>query len=145
MQRRRKARKIALEILYQREINEVSLEEIVANKLEAENKQSLPEFSLQLVEGVIFHQEQIDEMIRDRADNWSLERMPFLDRNILRISIYEMLYMSEIPFSVSINEAVELAKTYGTEDSSKFVNGILGKIALALDERRGNKGKNAEP
>lgn len=93
---------------------------------------SLPGFSLVLITGVKEHQDRIDPMIEDYADNWSLSRMPFLDRNILRIGLFEMLYIEDIPISVSINEAVEMAKKYSTEDSGKFVNGILGKIALQI-------------
>ncbi len=92
----------------------------------------MDEFALGVLAGVEMHGDQIDRTISEYADNWSLERMPIIDRNILRMCLYEMIYESEIPFSVSINEAVELAKTYGTEESSKFVNGVLGKIASDL-------------
>lgn len=89
----------------------------------------MPEFGLRLVEGVLSHRPEIDKAIQDHSQEWSLERMPVVDRNIIRLGIYEMLYEEDIPVSVSINEAVELAKTYGTRDSSKFINGILGRIA----------------
>jgi len=129
MLERRKARRIALEILYQTEITGNSLEQVLANR---ENIAQLPppsDFCFRIVEGVGKHKVEIDKMIETYADNWSVERMPILDRNIIRISLYEMLYEKDIPFSVSINEAVELAKAYGTEESSKFINGVLGKIA----------------
>jgi transcription antitermination protein NusB len=73
-------------------------------------------------------------MIGEVSENWAVTRMPLVDRNILRIATYEILYDAEVPPSVAINEAVELAKVYGGEDSSKFVNGVLGKIALRREE-----------
>lgn len=128
---RRKARKAALEILYEIEITSEILEQALGMREQA-GKKPLHKFSLRLLKGVEEHKTQIDRTISDYADNWSLERMPIIDRNILRICLYEMIYEGEIPFSVSINEAVELAKIYGTEESSKFVNGVLGKIASDL-------------
>lgn len=128
---RRKARKAALEILYETEITGEILEQALGMREQA-GKKPLDEFSLRLLKGVEEHKAQIDRTISDYADNWSLERMPIIDRNILRICLYEMIYEGEIPFGVSINEAVELAKIYGTEESSKFVNGVLGKIASDL-------------
>lgn len=133
MQDRRKARTIALEIIYQKEITNAHLDEIVKNRLKAGGHAPPSTFSMALIEGVIDHQKELDHLIAGHADNWALERMPCLDRNIIRISLYEMLYEEDIPFSVSINEAVELAKIYGTEDSAKFVNGILGKIASEME------------
>ncbi len=136
MQVRRKARTIALEIIYQREITKASLDEIMRNRNRAGEGEPPSEFSMKLIKGVINHQSEIDDLIEGYADNWALDRMPSLDRNIIRISLYEMLYEEDIPFSVSINEAVELAKIYGTEDSGKFVNGVLGKIASDLEKSR---------
>ena len=133
MQDRRKARTIALEIIYQKEITGYPLDVIINNRRHVEECDSPSEFSYNLVDGVISHQQELDDLIARYADNWALDRMPMLDRNIIRISLYEMLYEQDIPFSVSINEAVELAKAYGTEDSGKFVNGVLGKIASELE------------
>lgn len=128
---RRKARKAALEILYQIEITGETLEHVFKIKEEFAKKQ-LDEFTQRLTRGVLAHKEQTDVIIKEYADNWSVERMPIIDRNVMRICLYEMLYESDIPFSVSINEAVELAKIYGSAESSKFVNGVLGKIASDL-------------
>jgi len=134
MQDRRKARILALEIIYQKEITESSLEEIIENR-QCTGTQEMPsEFALKLIEGVLEHQEEIDKLIADYADNWAIDRMPSLDRNIIRISLYEIMHEKEIPISVSINEAVEMAKIYGTEDSGKFVNGVLGKISSELSD-----------
>lgn len=132
MQDRRKARTIALEIIYQKEITGYPLEMIVKNRLKVDECEAPSDFAVGLIEGVVNHQQELDDLIADHADNWALDRMPLLDRNIIRISLFEMLYQEDIPFSVSINEAVELAKIFGTEDSGKFVNGVLGKIASEL-------------
>jgi len=78
-----------------------------------------------LVRGTLDHQQQIDEMIRGQADNWRLERMPAVDRNILRLAVYEMLFEMDIPKLVVVDEAIELAKKFGSEQSGRFVNGLL--------------------
>ncbi len=78
-----------------------------------------------IVQGVADHLEELDELIRSRADNWRLERMPPVDRNILRLAVFEMLYEKDIPKLVVVDEAIELAKKYGSEQSSRFVNGLL--------------------
>lgn len=139
MQDRRKARTIALEIIYQKEITNYPLDEIIKNRLRMGEYEIPSEFSMSLVRGVLNHQEELDDLISNYADNWALDRMPLLDRNIIKISLYEMLYEQDIPFSVSINEAVELAKIFGTEDSRKFVNGVLGKIASELQTSKTEK------
>jgi N utilization substance protein B len=89
-------------------------------------------FARLLLDGTIAHLPEIDDKLRTYAREWSLERMANVDRNILRMSLYEMLFLEDIPLSVSINEAVELGKTYSTPDSGRFINGILGKIAVEL-------------
>lgn len=130
---RRKARKDALEILYEKEITRQPLDKIIENRVIA--RHDVPsDFAIRLVEGVLEHMQQIDEIISVQTDNWALERMPVVDRSLIRIGLYEMLYEEDIPISVSINEAVELAKIYGMEESSKFVNGILGRVATKLKE-----------
>jgi len=139
MQDRRKARTIALEIIYQKEITNYPLDEIIKNRLKMEDYEIPSEFSMSLVRGVINHQEELDDLISNYAKNWALDRMPLLDRNIIKISLYEMLYEQDIPFSVSINEAVELAKIFGTDDSRRFVNGVLGKIASELQVSKTEK------
>lgn len=96
------------------------------------NELALPKeyvpFAKRLVEGALAHVEEIDAIIGEHATNWSLDRMARTDRNILRMAIYEILHESDVPGSVSVNEAVELAKIYGDADSGKFVNGILGNV-----------------
>lgn len=136
MLRRRKARKKALEVLYEHELIGVPVSEILQRRDEAGMDKELPEFTLRLVEGVLAHQKEIDRSIESKSEDWLMERMPSTDRNILRICLYEMLHEDDIPISVSINEAVEMAKEYGTEDSSRFVNGVLGRIAEEMGEQR---------
>ena len=82
-------------------------------------------YAQSLVRGTLDHREQIDEMIRGQADNWRLERMPAVDRNILRLAVYEMLFEMDIPKLVVVDEAIELAKKFGSEQSGRFVNGLL--------------------
>lgn len=129
MLERRKARHQALHILYQREITEETLSRILADGSHSIEDGEPSEFCRQLLLGVEAHQARIDATIEDISENWSLSRMPLVDRNILRLAAFEILYLEEVPDSVSINEAVEMAKVYGGDDSSKFVNGILGRLA----------------
>jgi len=81
-----------------------------------------------LVEGVINHLDEIDTLIHSSSKNWKISRMPVVDRNIMRIAVYELLYCPDIPAKVSINEAVDIGKKYGTRDSGAFVNGVLDRI-----------------
>lgn len=82
-------------------------------------------FAQELVQGTLDHREKIDDMIRSQADNWRLERMPAVDRNVLRLAIYEMLFETDTPKLVVVDEAIELAKKFGSEQSGRFVNGLL--------------------
>ena len=130
MLERRKARHQALHILYQREITGESVGSILDERTYVAQEVGEPtDFTRELIQGVESHQASIDETIESISENWVLSRMPLVDRSILRIAVYEMLHVEDVPDSVSINEAVEIAKVYGGEDSSKFVNGILGKLA----------------
>ncbi len=129
MLERRRARHQALHILYQHEITDESTGRIVADGSYGTEVGPLLDFTREILEGVEAHQARIDRIIEGISENWALTRMPIVDRNILRLAAYEMLYRDDIPDSVAINEAVEMAKVYGGEDSSKFVNGILGKLA----------------
>ena len=94
------------------------------------------DFAAELVVGVTDHQEEIDGLIRRFAKGWSLERMPVIDRNLLRMAIFELAHRPDVPTGAVISEAVELAKTYSTDESGKFVNGMLGRIA---EELRGTR------
>ena len=129
MRDRRKARELALQVLYQMDIRETSAEETLGVIFSRYRfKPGVKKFSERLVRGTAQFILPIDSLIEKYAKNWTLERMTAVDRNVLRLAIYELLFLKEIPSIVTINEAVEIAKRYGIEDSGKFVNGILDKI-----------------
>jgi N utilization substance protein B len=89
------------------------------------------EYARRLVEGTIRHRDEIDELLRAQADNWRLERMPAVDRNVLRLAVYEMLHELDVPKLVVVDEAVELAKRFGSDQSGRFVNGLLDGLLRA--------------
>ncbi len=122
--RRRAARKLALNMLYEREIGGRRLEEILGRH----SSNPAFEFARTLAEGVEGHRAELDERLERQATGWALDRMPAIDLILLRLALYEMLYLSDIPEAVSINEAVELAKIYSTEESGSFINGVLGSF-----------------
>jgi transcription antitermination protein NusB len=130
MPRRRGARKLALDILYEHELTETPIEETLARHLAAPGF----EFAAALVRSVLQHQEELDKLIGGYAEQWSIDRMPVIDRNLLRMGACEILYIEDVPAAVTINEAVELAKTYSTEDSPRFINGILGHLTTDRGE-----------
>lgn len=124
---RRKSRENAIILLYQRDLLDKKIDEIIENNLLAGRKYD--QFTLKLTKGVDRYRKRIDEMIMDIVENWTLERIAIIDRNILRVAIYEMLYEDDIPLKVSVDEAIEIAKSLGEqEDTPKFINGVLGKI-----------------
>ena len=130
MRKRTQAREVALKILYQKDIMHRAIEVEAEKFLEGEEV-AVPEvkdFANRLVFGVSDHLEAIDKKISGYATNWQLKRMAVIDRNVLRLGVFELFYANDIPPKVSINEAVELAKKYGDAESSKFVNGVLDKI-----------------
>jgi N utilization substance protein B len=135
MLERTRARRQALQILYQRDITGDTVSRILGLKIYSVEDGEPDEYCRELVAGVEKYLAGLDEEIGEVSENWAVSRMPLVDRNILRIATYEILYDAGVPPSVAINEAVELAKVYGGEDSSKFVNGVLGKIALKRAEQ----------
>lgn len=142
---RTRARRAALQVLYSGEITEVAPVEIVEQGAYLEDGAVLDDYAVRLVGGIGEHAERIDEYLAEASENWTLARMPIVDRSILRLATYEMLYVDEVPLSVSINEAVELAKDFGGEDEShRFVNGVLGRIAKRLGEDLGVGDQPAE-
>jgi N utilization substance protein B len=136
MTRRSRGREVALQVLYQVEqnpgISKAEVRLFINRRLLAEK--SLVEFTEGLVAGVRENQARIDEMLTHVAENWRLDRMAAIDRNILRLGAYEVLFRPEIPAKVAINESLELAKRYSTAQSSRFVNGILDRV-LQLHEQ----------
>lgn len=142
MGKRRRAREIALQFLYQYDSQKESsressdLNEQIAlfwSAKEAFVDEQVKEFATALITGSCENMDGIDRIIRTYSRNWRLSRMPTIDRNILRMAIYELAYLRNIPPPVTINEAVELAKRFGTEDSGSFINGILDRVRIALE------------
>lgn len=145
MGKRRRAREVALQILYLQEAQELTLERAIATYFsnfntgnesdDGEIREAADEevkgFAQELINGVITQKDKIDQAISQAALHWRVDRMTRVDRNVLRLATYELLFEPEIPLRVTLNEAIELAKRYGTGDSASFVNGILDKIAQA--------------
>ena len=137
VQMRRKARGLALQALYEIDSTGHSAEGVMERLLTGERlSKENSGFVHDLVTGVIQNKEKIDRSIKDFAQAWPLEQMPAIDRNILRLAIFEILIDNKVPIKVAINEAVELAKIFGADSSSKFVNGVLGSVSsLAIDRK----------
>lgn len=133
MSARTKARKRALDILYSADVRQIPIEQALATAAERAANEPSREgswlYARELVDGVVDHRAEIDELIETYAQGWTLARMPAVDRAILRIGVWELLYNDEIPTGVAISEAVEAATVLSTEDSSGFINGLLAKIA----------------
>jgi len=128
---RRKARIIALKALYEMDTVAHQPQDILGRLLEdAPAPSEVEAFARELVTGVLAHLGEIDEVIRQKAPAWPLEQMAAVDRNILRLAIFEILLDNRVPVRAAINEAVELAKAFGGESSPKFVNGVLGAVSL---------------
>ena len=129
------ARRAALQVLYQGEILGESATSIVAETRYVTDNGVLSAYACDLVRVVEDNRASIDEHLKTISENWSLERMPIVDLSILRLATGEMMYVDDVPLSVSINEAVELAKDFGGEDDSpRFVNGVLGRVATLLEK-----------
>ena len=129
MRKRTKAREHALQILYQLDVTRAQVQQVLQDFWTVHPAPSdVRSFASQVVQGTMQHAEEINQLIVRHADNWDITRMAIVDRNILRMGTYELLYMEEVPPKVCLNEAVELAKRFGDEESSKFVNGILDTI-----------------
>lgn len=131
MAARRKARKRALDLLFESDLRGVDAVRTAADRLAGGDPSAppVPDYAVTLVEGVTANAERIDELIESAAAGWTLSRMPLVDRNLLRIAVYELLWCDDIPVAVAIDEAVELARDLSTDDSPRFVNGVLGRIA----------------
>lgn len=126
--KRRLAREMVLKVLFQLDIGNIDLDVALENVLEEEESCQVKDFVRTLVKGTVENLPKIDQVINQFAREWTVDRMAGVDRNLLRLAVYEVLFLDDIPSAVSINEAVELAKIYGTEESSKFINGILGNV-----------------
>ena len=127
MSARSKARKAALDLLYEGDIRKTSAISIL-NQRSGDLEFVIRDFTKELVQGVDENRRKIDELITTYSQGWDMDRMPAIDRNILRLAIYEILWSKDVPPAVAIDEAIELAQTLSTDDSSKYINGVLSKI-----------------
>ncbi len=139
---RRRSRELAMQVLFQMEVNSKDSNEAI--ELFCRHfrvpRDARP-FFLQLVEGVSEFQDEIDRLIESFSSNWKISRMSGVDRNIMRVAIYELLYCEDIPPKVSINEAIDIGKKFGTEDSGGFINGIMDSIRMSIEDRLAPSGK----
>jgi N utilization substance protein B len=130
MTRRSRAREVALQLLFQRDLNSsvarAAIEQFVRDRL---REASLQPFCLALYDGTVDRLADIDQKLSAAAENWRLPRMAAVDRNVLRLGAYEVLFVSETPAAVAITEAIELARRFGSQDSPGFVNGVLDRLA----------------
>jgi transcription antitermination protein NusB len=135
MGKRRDGRTLAVQFLYQQEVGpKQKIEEGLALFLEMSQPDAkIRDFALPLIHGVMKHKSSIDETMKKVSDNWDLERMAPVDKNILRLALYEMTFCAEVPPVVAINEAIEIAKTLSSHESGKFVNGILDRARKELN------------
>ncbi|WP_433732173.1 transcription antitermination factor NusB [Actinoplanes sp. CA-051413] len=131
MPARRKARKRALDVLYEADLRDLPPAQVLVTYLDRISKPRPDhlDYTVSLVEGVAKNLDRIDELIASYAEGWTIDRMPVVDRNLARIAVFELLYVGEIDDPVAISEAVELAKQMSTDDSPRFLNGLLGRIA----------------
>lgn len=126
---RRRARQTAFQVLYQLDITKDSVEHALENPIENSGlDQPDQEFAHLLVRGVYQHLPEIDTLLERFTKDWSIERMTLVDRNIMRLALYEITQLGDVPVSVSVNEAVELAKNFSDDTAAKFINGVLGSV-----------------
>lgn len=127
MAARSKARKRALDVLFESELRQDSALEVLRERI-AQASPPVPEYSVTLVEGVQVRRERIDELLATYAEGWTLDRMPPVDRNVLRLGAYELIWADDVPDGVAISEAVALARDLSTDESPRFVNGLLARL-----------------
>jgi len=133
MGHRRKAREIALQVLYQIDASKIDVDEAIALFRDSFGMpQELVEFSTQLIKSTLDHIKEIDALIKNCSEHWSLERMSTVDKNILRMAVCEFLYCDDIPPKVTLNEAIDIGKNYGSDNSGSFINGILDAMYVKL-------------
>lgn len=148
--KRRLAREIAVQSLYQMEMNEVAAVDAVNMLFDEVNEENelgidstdvgaIDDHVRELVNGVTANKAAIDDMLQGYLTGWQVDRLSRVDRQILRLACYEMVFRDDVPPKASINEAIDLAKHFGTDESGKFVNGVLGRLLQAVDELKSNK------
>jgi len=126
---RSKARKRAIDLLFEADARGIDPAALVVERLGSPDAPPINDYTVKLVEGVVMHQNRIDELLAEYAEGWTLQRMPAVDRAVLRLGLYKLLWADDVPNAVAIDEAVELAKTLSTDDSPRFVNGVLARLA----------------
>lgn len=127
---RRRARELAVQFLYQMEVNPLEPHEALESFCQSVSaSRQVKEFATRIVAGVQQYREEIDRIIGKYSEHWRLERIDRVDKNILRMGVFELLYCDDIPFKVALNEAIDIGKQFGTEESGAFINGILDKIS----------------
>lgn len=126
---RTKARKRAVDILFEADLRGLKPLDLLAERVGAEDLPPIRDYTVTLVQGVVAHQEEIDRLLAEHSRGWTLERMPAVDRAVLRLGLFELLFSDEVDDAVAIDEAIELARSLSTDDSPRFVNGVLGAIA----------------
>jgi transcription antitermination protein NusB len=124
---RSKARKRAVDLLYEADLRGADPVSTLAERIALADP-PISDYTVELVEGVTEHRQAIDELLASYAEGWTLERMPGVDRAVLRVGLYELLWSADVPDAVAIDEAVELAKALSTDESPRFVNGLLGRV-----------------
>lgn len=127
MSSRSKARKAALDLLYESDIRKGSAADLLLKRI-SEMEYEAREFTKELIEGIDSNKRKIDELIATYSKGWDMDRMPVLDRNILRLAIFELLWSKSVPEAVAISQALELATNFSTEESGKYINGVLSKV-----------------
>ncbi|WP_073480448.1 transcription antitermination factor NusB [Streptoalloteichus hindustanus] len=133
---RSKARKRAVDVLYEADLRGVDPVTLLSERIGSPEVPPINDYTVTLVEGVTAHRSRIDQLISEHAEGWTLPRMPAVDRAVLRLGLFELLWAGDVPDAVAIDEAVELAKQLSTDDSPRFVNGVLGRIAGIADHLR---------
>ncbi|SHJ93220.1 NusB antitermination factor [Pseudonocardia thermophila] len=136
---RTKARKRALDILFESEARGEDPLEVLAHRRTTDDAPPVSDYAATLVEGVVAHRERIDQLLAEHAEGWTVARMPAVDRTLLRIGVYELLWEDDVDDPVAITEAVELARTLSTDDSPRFLNGVLGRIADIAPQLRATR------
>ena len=134
---RHKARELALQVLYEVDaVKHTAAESLQHILVRIEVTEETVQFAQELVDGVLQNKEQLDQSIKDFAPAWPLDQISLVDRNILRLAIFEILHENKTPVKVAINEAVELAKTFGSNNSSRFINGVLGSVSNLVANKK---------
>jgi N utilization substance protein B len=133
---RTRARKRALDILFESEARGDDPIAVLTQRRETDDAPPVSDYAAMLVQGVTAHRERIDQLLAEHAEGWTVARMPAVDRTLLRIGVFELLWVDEIDDPVAITEAVELARTLSTDDSPRFLNGVLGRISDIAEHLR---------